>query len=133
MPDAVALESLVGVYDADGSVLGELRYWVGARLGRTHCSLCDITHGLVREKEEWQGFCDQLPVPFSTVHRDAMPDDVSVAVAEAGGELPVVVARAAGRTQVVLGSDALASAGGEPEALGDLLGPALAGAGLRWP
>jgi hypothetical protein len=36
---------LVGVYDADGTPRGEIAYWVGARLGRTHCALCDITHG----------------------------------------------------------------------------------------
>ncbi len=39
---------LIGVYDADGTLRGELGYWVGARLGRRHCSLCDITHALRR-------------------------------------------------------------------------------------
>lgn len=44
---APTLQRLVGVYDADGTVLGELSYFVKARLGRAHCSLCDITHGVV--------------------------------------------------------------------------------------
>ena len=39
---------LIGVYDANGTLSGELAYWIGARLGRRHCSLCDITHGSVR-------------------------------------------------------------------------------------
>ena len=43
---------LVGVYDADHTIRGELAYWIGARLGRAHCSLCDITHGLLRERSE---------------------------------------------------------------------------------
>ena len=45
---------LVGVYDADSTLRGELSYWVGARLGRRHCSLCKITHGSVRQRPEWK-------------------------------------------------------------------------------
>ena len=48
VPDATPtdrLARLVGVYDADGTPWGEVAYWVGARLGRRHCSLCEITHG----------------------------------------------------------------------------------------
>ena len=59
---------LTGVYDADGSLAGELSYWIGARLGRRHCALCDITHGLVREKPEWKDVLDRLPVEFDAVH-----------------------------------------------------------------
>ena len=40
MPDTV--RELIGVYDADGTLLGEARYWIGARLGQTHRALCDI-------------------------------------------------------------------------------------------
>jgi hypothetical protein len=37
------IHRLVGVYNADGTLLGEVRYFVAARLGRAHCPLCDIT------------------------------------------------------------------------------------------
>jgi hypothetical protein len=40
-----SIRRLVGVYNANGTVGGELAYFLGARLGRAHCSLCDITHG----------------------------------------------------------------------------------------
>ena len=53
---------LTGVYDANGSLPGELAYWVGARLGVRHCALCEITHGLVRAKPEWHQARDELPV-----------------------------------------------------------------------
>ncbi len=98
--DAVAMSSsdpaatqrivrLVGVYDADSTVRGELAYWVGARLGRRHCSLCEITHGSVRQRPEWKACQAGLPVPFDTFHRDDQPDAIRVA---AGGQAPVVVA-----------------------------------------
>ncbi len=62
MDDVATILRLVGVYDADGSLRGELAYWVRARLGRAHCALCDITHGAVRERREWQAGRAELPV-----------------------------------------------------------------------
>ena len=76
-PDAAPTQRivrLVGVYDADSTLRGELAYWVGARLGRRHCSLCDITHGSVRQRPEWKTCRAELPVPFDTFHRNDQPD-----------------------------------------------------------
>ena len=75
---------LIGVYDADGTVLGELSYFLRARVGRAHCALCDITHGRVRERDDWRAERDRLPVPFTTFHRDDQPD---------GGPLPLPAVR----------------------------------------
>ena len=102
--------SLIGVYDADGSFAGEIRYWVGARLGRTHCSLCEVTHGLFREKSEWRDCRDSLNVEFSTFHRDDAPDDVLEAC---GHQVPVVVARHGENLLVVLGPEELEALGGD--------------------
>lgn len=102
--------SLIGVYDADGSFAGEIRYWVGARLGRTHCSLCEITHGLFREKSEWRDCRDSLNVEFSTFHRDDAPGDVLEACKH---QLPVVVARRGDDLLVVMGPQELESLGGD--------------------
>jgi hypothetical protein len=91
-PDAVParhIVRLVGVYDADSTLRGELAYWVGARVGRRHCSLCEITHGLVRQRPEWKARQADLPVPFDTYHRDDQPDAIRSAAA---GRAPVVVA-----------------------------------------
>jgi hypothetical protein len=74
VPDTV--RELIGVYDADGTVLGEARYWIGARLGRTHCALCEITHGLFTERADWRRCRDQLDVEFRTYHRNDAPEDV---------------------------------------------------------
>jgi len=91
-PDAAPTQRivrLVGVYDADSTFRGELSYWVGARLGRRHCSLCEITHGSVRQRPEWKACQAGLPVPFDTYHRNDQPDAIRAA---SGGEAPVVVA-----------------------------------------
>lgn len=105
---------LVGVYDADGSLAGELRYWVGARFGRAHCALCDITHGLVRERAEWRDCRDTLSVDFATYHRDDQPDAVRAAT---GDRAPVVVAETDGGVVVLLDGAALDACAGSPERL----------------
>ena len=91
-PDAAPTQRivrLVGVYDADSTLRGELSYWVGARLGRRHCSLCDLTHGSVRQRPEWTACQAGLPVPFDTFPRNDQPASVRAA---ANGQAPVVVA-----------------------------------------
>jgi len=80
---------LVGVYDADGGLRGELAYLAG-KLGGRHCSLCDITHSPVRRRREWDSYTASLPVPFEVVHRNER--DPAVRAATTGRE-PCVIAQ----------------------------------------
>lgn len=123
------VQELIGVYDADGTVFGEVRYWLGARLGTRHCALCDITHGTVRERADWRRCRDELPAPFVTYHRDEQPLDVRSAAA---GAAPAVLCRTEGGIQVLLGPEELETCGGSPEALVEHLGLAVTAAGLSW-
>ena len=110
MPETV--RELIGVYDADGTLLGEARYWIGARLGRTHCALCDITHGLFTEREDWRRCRDQLDVEFRTYHRNDAPEDVLAVVTR----LPFVVARTDHALVALLGPEELDACAGDVEA-----------------
>ena len=101
-PAAVRPRRIIGVYDADGTVWGEVSYWIGARLGRAHCSLCDITHGSVRARPEWVACTQDLDVPFETYHRNDQPDEVRSA---ARGTAPVVVAETDDGCVLLLGPD----------------------------
>lgn len=109
MPDTV--REFIGVYDADGTLLGEARYWIGARLGRTHCALCDITHGLFTERADWQRCRDELAVEFRTYHRNDAPGDVLAA----GSPAPFVVARTDHGLVALLGPAELDSCAGDVE------------------
>lgn len=90
-PGGGGLVELVGVYHAEGTVLGELKYAVGKLFGIAHCSLCDITHTAKGEKPGFASCrCAQcprtpphhrssspcskaLPLPFRTVHLNDQP------------------------------------------------------------
>ena len=121
---------LIGIYDADSTLRGELSYWVGARLGRAHCALCDITHGLVREREDWKRVKADLPVPFATFHRDDRPAEVAAAI---GDVAPVVVADTAMGAVRLLGPRELQTCTSSPQRLITAIQRAVDAAGLIWP
>jgi hypothetical protein len=96
----------IGVYDADSTLLGEISYWIGARLGMSHCSLCELTHGLFTMKSEWKQCSKSFGVPFQTFHRDDAPKDVLDALE---GHFPAVLQRTHEGLSVILAKDALES------------------------
>jgi len=114
----VAVRELIGVYDADATVWGEVSYWIGARLGQRHCSLCDITHGLFSEKREWQECRSELGVTFTTFHRNDQPDDIRACL---GTRLPAIAARTDDGVRIFVTAEELEACHGKPEALRTLL------------
>lgn len=120
-----AVVEVVGVYAADGGVVGELTYVVGHLLGRTECSLCDVTHGPLRRKRAWDDMAESLPVPVRLVHRNETTDAESAACAVSG--LPVVLGvRADGSHTALLAPSALKALDGSVDAFETALRAALA-------
>ena len=128
--ESMTVRRLIGVYNADGTVIGELAYFAGSHLGRTHCSLCDITHGLLRQKSEWRACRTELPVPFDTFHRNDQPDEVRSATENIA---PVVVAQTDANLVVLMGPDALARCGSSVAEMTTAVDAAVIHAGLCWP
>jgi hypothetical protein len=121
---------LIGVYDAEGTLRGEAAYWIGARLGRRHCSLCEVTHGLFTEKNEWRSCRDGLPVPFDTYHRDDQPPQIRV-ISE--NRAPIVVAETTTGHVVLLDGQRIEEADGDPHQLVELIEKAVNERSLLWP
>ena len=118
------VDEVLGVYDADGGVRGELAYVVGHLLGRAECALCDITHSPVRRKPEWVAMTARLDVPVRVVHRNEVTPEERAAWATAG--LPVVLARHTdGRHSVLLTREELARLDGSVEGFEVALSAAL--------
>ena len=128
--ESMIVRRLIGVYNADGTVIGELSYLVGSRLGRKHCSLCDITHGLLRQKSEWQACRTALPVPFNTFHRNDQPHEVRLVT---GDIAPMVVAQTDVTMIILLEPDVLADCGGSIDKMMTAINAAVIHAGLIWP
>ncbi len=70
---------LIGIYHADGGVMGELRYVLGKARGSAHCALCDITHGSLRRKSAWDSACAAFAIPIRLVHLNERSNDEIIA------------------------------------------------------
>ena len=122
--DDRSVTRVVGVYDANGGLLGEAAYVWGKVRGTRHCALCDITHGRVRRRPEWDRMVADLGVPVDLLHLNEMPADVRQAVAACGA--PVVLARTGDRLLPLLVGAELDALDGSVARLGDLLRARLA-------
>lgn len=112
-------KELIGVYDADGGLLGEAAYVWGRLRGTRHCSLCDITHSPLRRKPSWDELLARLPVPFTTLHLNEMPADVADVIRTAGA--PVVLIRTETDLTVLLDAADLERADGDVQRFEQLL------------
>ena len=100
-----------GVYNADGGIIGEVRYVIGHLLGTAECALCDITHSPVRRKPAWDRMVARLGVPVIVLHRNELDADLLAATATAS--LPAVFAHHAdGTITVALSAQQLDGMGG---------------------
>jgi len=108
----------------------ELAYWIGARLRKAHCSLCDTTQRLLRERAEWKSRRAGLAAPFDTYHRDDQPDAVRIATADAA---PAVIAETPHGLVALLGPEDLDRCAGSADQLFEEIGRAMQRAGLIWP
>ena len=111
-------------------LLAQLAYFIGARLGRAHCALCEVTHGLVRERPEWKQCRQTLAVPFAMYHLNDRPLAVSTAC---GGVAPVVLAETDDGMVLLLSPDGLSACAGSVERFASALLQAADHARLAWP
>ncbi len=122
------VREVIGVYDADGSLRGEVAYALRKVSGTAHCALCDITHAGLRRRPGFDEMRERLGVPLTLLHRDERPPDV---LAVTGDRTPVVVVRTDGGLEPLLDAADLARCGPSPEALFQAIDLAMAAAGLR--
>ena len=82
------MRQIVGIYNADGSIGGELSYALAKLTRRGSCELCDVTHGWnPLGKRSWKAAVERCSLDMKFIHRDeALPDQLSAA-----GQLPAVV------------------------------------------
>ena len=98
------------IYDADGSLAGEVAYTLGKIAGRRHCALCDISHGWnPRGKAVWRDGA-QLACRVQWLHRDEQSREM---FEYTRGRLPMVLAQTGSAFHTLLGTAALEVCGGE--------------------
>ncbi|WP_147144528.1 hypothetical protein [Stackebrandtia albiflava] len=128
--DDSEITELIGVYHADGGLLGELSYVVGKLRGTAHCGLCDITHRGLGRKPEWDRMVQDSGVPFTLLHRNECDEPIRAACS---GRTPCVLARTGSGLTHVLGAAELDACGKDVTAFKVALTAALTAHGFRLP
>ena len=79
------------VYDADGGVWNEIKYWIDKNIldKKKSCELCDISHGKFFAKSEWLKFIKELRTQYKVkvLHRNELPKKIE----EQNYQLPSVI------------------------------------------
>ena len=110
-------EKLVGIYNAKGSLIGELQYFWGKIRGTAHCALCDITHGKLKEKVSFKECKQGLGVPFELLHLDELNPELEKFINNA----PCVIGVKGNSYSIILNSEELENCKSDVGAFSDLL------------
>lgn len=76
------------IYNASGTLGGELTYLYGKYFQDEHCELCDITHSTVSAKPEWKAWISALKCENYVLHTNEAEE---MKVDYSSFELPVVL------------------------------------------
>ena len=105
------MSALVGIYNADSGVIGELTYLFNKVVRNTRCHLCDLTHDWnPYGRRSWKEACWTSSVVISFVHRNEATD----AQLAAADQLPAIVALDGGEWACVVTASELAEHSDEP-------------------
>jgi hypothetical protein len=95
------VDKVIGIYNARGSITGELAFLFGRLTGRTECALCDITHGPFKKKTAFSRAQQTLGVPFEILHLDELDstlysfkDSAPCVIAVRGSECSILLSKA---------------------------------------
>ena len=85
------LKNIYFIYDADGGILNEIKYWLNKNILKkdSACELCDISHGKFFVRSEWLKFIKELKSKYKVevLHRNEMP----MKILEQNFKLPCII------------------------------------------
>lgn len=68
-------KTFYGIYNADGTILGEIKYVYMKVSGTGSCALCDITHTWTGRKASFDQACQRASIRFVLLHtNEATPE-----------------------------------------------------------
>ena len=87
----IQVKNIYFIYDADGGILNEIKYWVNKNVLKkdSACELCDISHGKIFVRLEWLKFIKELKTKYKVevLHRNELP----MKIKERNFQLPCII------------------------------------------
>ena len=74
------VKTIYFIYNADGGLLNEIKYWINKNLLRKKmvCELCDISHSKIFVRYDWLKFIKELRKDYKVkvLHRNEIPKNI---------------------------------------------------------
>ena len=98
------------IYNAEGSIKGELKYLYKKYFKDIECSMCDITHGVFKQKKKWVSKCLASKLNIKCLHLDELPNDIKDLVIN---KAPCVVSQINSTNKIIINNKELANMSGD--------------------
>ena len=76
----IQLKKIYFIYDADGGLWNEIKYWINKNLlnKKSACELCDVSHNKFFVRSEWLAFIKELKLHYDVevLHRNELPQNI---------------------------------------------------------
>lgn len=105
---------VIGVYHANGGLLGEISYVLGKVFGQTECALCVLTHTFISEKSSLKTWRCELPYRLSFKHLNELSSQMASCVVH---QSPCVVLEYESKLSILIDAESLRSMNGDEHAL----------------
>ena len=105
---------IVGIYNAKGTIGGEIAYVLKKLMGQGSCALCDISHGWNPfGKASWKSACEASPLELKMLHLE----EASETQLQAAGQLPAFIVEHEGRWGILMTAEEIQNWTGNPKGL----------------
>ena len=104
------VQKIYCIYNAEGSVKGELIYLYKKYFKDIKCSMCDITHSTFSQKKKWKNKCLTFPLEIKCLHLDELPSDIKILVDD---KTPCVVAQINSTNKIIIKNEELVHINGD--------------------
>ena len=103
---------VIGIYNADAGLLGELKYLTRKAMKNEICDLCDLTHGWNPfGKRKWKRALAKSGIGITFLHRNQASNNHK----KASGLLPAIISNVTGEWECLVSNAALKQYKNNPE------------------
>lgn len=86
------------VYNANGSILGEITYLFSKLIYGFSCSMCKISHNTITQKSKWIDQVSKSKLNIETLHLDEQPQNLKKLTRD---NTPCVVGKYKGKYEII--------------------------------
>ena len=114
----VIVKKIFCIYNAEGTLKGELKYIYDKMFKNINCSMCEITHNTFTFKKKWNKKCLDFIFEIECLHLDELSNNIKEIV---NGKTPCVVVQTDSIYEILIKDNELLEINGDVDCFFDEL------------